>query len=173
MGLHLWLCSFVRLTNSSPHALRADGGKKTTERPSVRVVNPCREARSVEPTRTYTAITAAFQKHQSLRLLCEHHLLSQWTISILHKSNGRSILRHESVTTSPRRRPQAKRRWLLSQTHHNPTGTHSEDGPNPRPPTDGSCTHSSPAPTLRRAHTAVLFLVLHSGRLFTVSRSHP
>ena len=54
----LWLCSYVRLTNSSPHALHTGDGMKTTARPSVRAVNPCRKARSVEPTRTCTATTA-------------------------------------------------------------------------------------------------------------------
>ena len=62
-----WQCSCVRLTNSSQHALHSDGGKKTTERPSVCVANPCRKARSIEPTRTCTAMTAASRKHESLR----------------------------------------------------------------------------------------------------------
>ena len=35
----LWSCSFVQLTNPSPHALHTSNGKKTTERPSVRAVN--------------------------------------------------------------------------------------------------------------------------------------
>ena len=68
---HLWLCSYVRLTNFSPHALHTGD-----ERPSVRAVNPCRKARPVEPKRTCTAVTAASRKHQSLRLLREYHLLS-------------------------------------------------------------------------------------------------
>ena len=45
----LWLCSAVQLTNSTP--LYADDGKKTTEGLFGRAVNPCREARLVEPTR--------------------------------------------------------------------------------------------------------------------------
>ena len=52
--------AYVRLTNSSPHALHTGDGMNTTARPSVRAVNPCRKARSVEPTRTDTVITAAF-----------------------------------------------------------------------------------------------------------------
>ena len=96
----LWVCSFLRLTNSSPHALHTGDGKRTTERPSVRAVNPCSKARSVEPTRTCTAMTAASRKHQSLRLLREYHLLSQRPISSMRKPNGKSMPRHESVTTS-------------------------------------------------------------------------
>ena len=73
----LWVCSSVRLRNSSSRALHTGDGKKATERPSVRAVNPCGKARSVEPTRTCTAMTAAApRKHQSLRLLCEYYLLS-------------------------------------------------------------------------------------------------
>ena len=125
----LWLCSYVRLTYSLPHALHADGGKKTTERPSVRVVNPRRKARSIEPMRTCTAMTAASRKHQSLRLLREYHLLFIRTISIMRKSDGWSTPRHESVMTSPRRRPQVKRRWTLPRTHRNPTGSTQRMGP--------------------------------------------
>ena len=142
----LWFCSVVRLTNSSPHALHADGGNKTTERPSVRVVNPCRKAPSVELTQTYNAMTAASRKHHSLRLLCEYHLLTLWTIPSMCKSDGRSMPRHESITTSPRRRPQVKRRWFLSRAHRIPTG--STQRTNPILVTDGwpehtftTCTH--------------------------------
>ena len=145
-----WQCSSVRLTNLSPHALHADGGKKTTVRPSMHVFNPCRKARSTRPTRTRTVMTAASRNHRSLRLLREYHLLTLWTISIMRKSDGRSTPRHESVMTSPRRRPQVKRRWILPRAHRNPTG------PPPLPKgwiqlsaqTEGLCTHSSPAPTL-------------------------
>ena len=87
----LWLCRFVRLTNSPPHALHADNGKKTTEKPPVRVVNPCRKARSAEPTPTCTAMTATSRKHQCLRLLREYHLLSQWSVSVMRKSDGRIV----------------------------------------------------------------------------------
>ena len=117
----LWLCSFVRLTNSSPHALHAGDGKKTTEKPSVRADNASRKARSVEPTRTCTAVTSASRKHQSLRLLREYHLLSQRTISIMHNSDGRSRPWHELVTTSLRHRPHVRRRWLSPWTHCTPT----------------------------------------------------
>ena len=44
---------------SSPLVLHADGGMKTRNRPSVRAVKPCREARPVEPQRTCTAKIAA------------------------------------------------------------------------------------------------------------------
>ena len=118
----LWLCSNVRLTNSSSHALHTGDGKMTTERSSVRAVNPCRKARSVEPTRACTAMTAAPRKHQSLRLLCEYHLLSQRPISSMRNPNGRSMLRHGSVTIAPRRRPQVERCWRLSLARRNPTG---------------------------------------------------
>ena len=92
----LWLCSFVRLTNCSLRALHADDGKKTTERPSVRVVNPCRKARLVVPTRTCTVMTAAFRKHQSPRLLRVYHLLSQGTMSFMRIPDGRILL---TITT--------------------------------------------------------------------------
>ena len=81
----------MRLTNSRPHALHTVGEKETTEKPSVRVVNPCRKARTVEPTPTCTAMTATSRKHQNLRLLREYHLLSQWTVAFMRKSDGRSM----------------------------------------------------------------------------------
>ena len=118
----LWVCSFARLTNSSPHALHTGDGKKTTEKPSVRAANPCRKARSVDPTRTCTATTAASRKHQSLRLLREYHQLSQWTISIRRKADGRNTPRRNSVSTSSRRRSQVMRRWILSWVHCNWAG---------------------------------------------------
>ena len=113
------LFSLVRLTNSSPHALHTDSGKKTTERSSVRVVNPCRKPRLVKPTWSCIAMTAASLKHQSLRLLREYYLLPQWTIFIMHNSDKRSMPGRKSVMTSSRRRPQVKRRWILSWAHRN------------------------------------------------------
>ena len=49
-------------------------GKKTTERPSVRVVKPQKS------TICRTATRTASLKHQSLRYLREYHLLSKWTM---------------------------------------------------------------------------------------------
>ena len=48
--------------------------KKTTERPSVRVINPCRKAWSIEFARIWVAMTAV--SHLSLRLLLEYNLFS-------------------------------------------------------------------------------------------------
>ena len=98
-------------------------GRRPQRGPSVRVVNPCGKARSIQPTLNCIELTAASRKHQSLRLLREHHLLFQRTISIMRKSDGRSTPRHESVMTSPRRRPQVKRRWTLPRAHRDPTGS--------------------------------------------------
>ena len=168
----LWLCSFVRLTNFSPHALHIGDGKRITERPSVRAVNPCRKARSVEPTRTCTATTVASRKHQSLRLLREYHLLSQWLISSMRKPNGRNMPRHESATTSPRRRPTSEEELALVAGPPQPDGVHPEDGTQLSAQTKGFCTHSSPAPTLRRAHTSSALSLSVHGPHFTVSCSH-
>ena len=71
LPLSIVLCSFVRLINSSPHALHTQGWKMTTEKPSVHVVKQHTTARSVQPTRTCTATTTASLKHQGLRLLRE------------------------------------------------------------------------------------------------------
>ena len=122
----LWLCNFVRSTYSLPRALHTVSGKKTTARPSVRVVNPCRKARPAEPTRTCTAMTAASRKHQSLRLLREYHLLSQRSISSMRKPNGRSMPQHESVTTSPT----SDEALDLVAGPSQPDGAHPADGPN-------------------------------------------
>ena len=135
-----WQRSSARLTNSSTHAWHADGGKKTTVRPSVHVISPCRKARSTEPKRTCTAMTATPRNHQSLRLLREYHLLTHRSISSMRKPNGRSMPRHESVTTSPRRRPQVKRRWILSWVHRNSAG--STRRTNPALVTDGRLVHT-------------------------------
>ena len=156
----LWLCSFVRLTNSLPHALRTVGGKKTTGRPPVRVVRPCREARSAQPTRTCTALTAASPAHQSLRLLREYYLLSQRPIPSMRKTNGRSMFRHDSATTSPRRRPQVTRRWILSQVHRNPTGSTQRLDPT-LGKTEGFCTHSSPARRGWKLFALIPTMLLH------------
>ena len=108
---------FLRVTNSSPHALHADSGKQTAERASVRVVNPYRKARLVKPTWSCIAMTAASLKHQSLRLLHEYHLLSHCTIFIMHLSDGKSMLGRMLVTMSSRGRPKMWRRWILSLGH--------------------------------------------------------
>ena len=117
----LWLRSFVRLTHSSPHALHTDDGKTTTVRPSVRLVYTSRIARSVEPTQTCTAMTAASRIHQCLRLLREYHLLSLRPISFMRKPNDRPTQRHGLTTTPSRRHPQVKRRWILSWGHRHST----------------------------------------------------
>ena len=57
----------------------------------MRAVNQCRKARPAEPTSTRTATTATSRKHQSLRWLREYHLISQWTVSIMSKSDARSM----------------------------------------------------------------------------------
>ena len=56
--------------------------------------------------------------------------------------------RHESVTTSPRRRPQVKRRWLLPRAHRNPPGSTQRMGPTLG--TDGRCSHTF----ITRTHSA-------------------
>ena len=119
-----WLRSFVRLTNSSPHTLHTQSGKKIIEKPSVHVVEPRRKARSVEPTRTCTAMTTASLKHHSLRWLREYHLLSQWTISIMCNLDGSNMSRRKSVTTTFRRCPQVKKRWILPWVHGNSAWSH-------------------------------------------------
>ena len=73
---------------------------------------------------------AASRIHQSLRLLRENHLLSQWTISTMHKSDGRSMPRPELVTTSLSHRPQVRRRWLLPRAHRLPMGFTQRAGSN-------------------------------------------
>ena len=127
-----WQRSSARLTNSSPHALHADGGKTTTVRPSVFVISPCNKARSVDPTRTYTAMTAASQKRQCLRLLRVYHWLSQRPISSMRKADGRSGPRHKSVTTSPQTSSTREEELDLGVDPPQSDGIHPEEGLNSR-----------------------------------------
>ena len=122
----LRLRSFVRLAHSSPHALHTDDGKTTTVRPFVRLVYTCRIARSVEPTRTCTAMTAASRIQQCLRLLREYHLLSQRPIPFMRKPNDRPTERHGLITTLS-----TSEEALDLVVGPSPLGgVHPEDGPN-------------------------------------------
>ena len=162
----LWLCSFVRLANSLPHALHTGDGKKTTEgtHPCVRSTH-AKKTRLVEFTRNCTAMTTAFRKHPSCPLLREYLLLSQRPISSMRKPNGRSMPRHESATTSPRRRPQVTRRWILSRVHRNPTGSPPEDGSNSRHRRKDFAHIHHPHPLCDAPTPAVLCLFLSTGRI--------
>ena len=76
-----------------------------------------RVARSVEPTRTCTAMTATSRKHQRLRLLREYHLPFQGSAPILRIPDGWSMPRRCLIPTFSRRRPQVKRHWILTWVH--------------------------------------------------------
>ena len=82
----LWLFSFVRLTNSSPHNSHADDGEKTTERPLVRDLAHI-------PTATADNLITAVKTgrlvdvdiHPDFRTLMQHTaLLSTWCKTFLH-----------------------------------------------------------------------------------------
>ena len=118
--------AFLRFTNSSTHALHTDEtrrdetrGGKEHHRETIRA---CGQA-TQKSTICRTATTTASLKHQSLRSLREYHLLYQWTSLIMRKFDGKSMLRRMSVTTSSRRRPQVKRRWILWWVPRNSAGS--------------------------------------------------
>ena len=161
----LWVCSFVRLTKSSPHALHTGDGEKTTERPSVRAVNPCRRARSVEPTRTCTAMTAASRNHQSLRLLCEYHLLNP-----MDDFNHAQFRRTEYASTRvgheiPQTASTSEEALALVVGPPQPDGVHPQNGPNSRHRRKDSAHHQHPHPLCDAPTPAVLCLFLSTGRI--------
>ena len=89
----------------------------------MRAVNPCEKARLVEFTRTCTDDSRLSETSEPSTVA--RVLLALPTADFKHAQTKRerSMPPHESVTTSSRRRPQAERRWLLSRTHRNPTGS--------------------------------------------------
>ena len=112
------------VNNSSPHALHTQGGKEDL-RETIRACGQATQKSTVGRAHAdlHRDDNRLSETLESLRLLREYHLLSQWALSILRKTNGRSMLRRKSVATSSRRRPQVKRRWILSWVHRNSAGS--------------------------------------------------